>query len=307
MPVCERDPWRFQFFEGVVCPADVRVPTDDLDCYDWFPEWRWVYHKRRIAESQGLPHGDHSTLPSAFPVFAKPDVNLRGMGLNSSRIESESEFKNRVTEGMMWMPFFEGEHISSDAAIVDGQCVWLRHALGEPWIDGMFKHWTIEVNGREALSAFLATWIASNMRGYTGMMNFETIGGHIIEAHLRFADQWCDIYGKDWIDALVTLYAQGHWIDSEADQRVGYSVPLFTRHGFVPQHPSAEQQAAIRAMPSVSSLQITFYPAKAGEAHPMPPGGFRLGIINCWDLDAGFAARRAYAACFPNSEIMIPE
>ena len=31
--------------------------------------------------------------------------------------------------------------------------------------------------------------------GYTGMVNFETIGGRIIEAHLRFADQWPDLYG----------------------------------------------------------------------------------------------------------------
>ena len=35
------------------------------------------------------------------------------------------------------------------------------------------------------------------------MMNFETIGGKIIEAHLRFADQWCDLNGKGWIEAMV--------------------------------------------------------------------------------------------------------
>ncbi len=47
------------------------------------------------------------------------------------------------------------------------------------------------------------------MHGYTGMMNFETIGGLIIEAHLRFADQWCDLYGEGWVEALVELYAAG--------------------------------------------------------------------------------------------------
>ena len=43
------------------------------------------------------------------------------------------------------------------------------------------------------------------------MLNLETIGGTIIEAHLRFADQWPDLYGPGWVDALVRLYEQGEW------------------------------------------------------------------------------------------------
>ena len=40
-----------------------------------------------------------------------------------------------------------------------------------------------------------------HLAGYTGMLNLETIGGTIIEAHLRFADQWPDLYGPGWVDA----------------------------------------------------------------------------------------------------------
>ena len=47
------------------------------------------------------------------------------------------------------------------------------------------------------------------------MMNFETIGGKIIEAHLRFADQWCDLNGKGWIEAMVRLYTDGIWAYDE--------------------------------------------------------------------------------------------
>jgi hypothetical protein len=28
----------------------------------------------------------------------------------------------------------------------------------------------------------------------------------------------------------------------------------------------------------------------------MPPGGFRLAIVNCWDLDAGLASREELRA-----------
>jgi hypothetical protein len=40
-------------------------------------------------------------------------------------------------------------------------------------------------------------------RGYTGILNTETIGGRMIEVHLRMSDQWPDLYGAGWVDALV--------------------------------------------------------------------------------------------------------
>jgi hypothetical protein len=48
-----------------------------------------------------------------------------------------------------------------------------------------------------------------HLGGYTGMLNVETIGGTIIEAHLRFADQWPDLYGAGWVEAVVGLYEHG--------------------------------------------------------------------------------------------------
>jgi hypothetical protein len=38
---------------------------------------------------------------------------------------------------------------------------------------------------------------------------------------------------------------------------------------------------------SLSSIQITFHSYDPEAAHAMPPGGFRLAIVNCWALDAG--------------------
>ncbi len=305
MPICERDPWRLQYFENVECPRHVNVPTDDIDSFEWYPDFRWVYDKLKIAQSQGFACGMTGDLPDAFPVFAKPNINLKGMGLDSRAIHSREEFATLSSE-QMWMPLFAGEHISTDCAIVDGEVKWVRHALGFPWHDGMFTHWIIETGQRAELTAFLSQWISQRLAGFTGMMNFETIGGHIIETHLRFADQWCDLYGRHWFDALVKLYAKGVWDYADDMQVEGYSVPLFARHGHVPPHPPEKLQSDIRAMTGVSSLQITYYESKAGEAHPMPPGGFRLALVNCTDLQAGFAARRMLANNFKGCELLIP-
>jgi hypothetical protein len=45
-------------------------------------------------------------------------------------------------------------------------------------------------------------------------------------------------------------------------------------------------------------VQITFHEDKPPEAHAMPPGGFRLAIVNCWSLEAGLEARERLAVLF---------
>ena len=307
MPVCERDPWRNQYFEAVPCPGGVLIPTDDPDSWSWYPDHRWIYDKLRVAMSQGLHCGPHGVLPECFPVFSKPMINLKGMGIGSRIIRTAAEFDQCYTPGHMWMPFLTGAHISTDCAVEDGEVKWSRQATGKTWDDGMFEYWTIHADGEPAVDRVLADWVSRNMGGYTGMMNFETIDGIIIEAHLRFADQWCDLYGEGWVEALVRLYRDGRWLFADNDRRDGYSVPLFAGHGRRYFHPSTEHQAKVLAMPGVSSLQITFHENKPPEDHPMPPGGFRVGIVNATDLEHGFAARRKLAEGFPAEAILWPE
>jgi hypothetical protein len=307
MPVCERDPWRLQFFDNVPCPDDVLIPTDDPDSWNWYPDHRWVYDKLKIAASQDIACGPHGVTPPHFPIFSKPMMNMKGMGIGSRVIATAADFDHAYQPGHMWMEWLTGRHVSTDCAVAAGRAVWFRHATGVPWDDGMFESWTIHADADPALEGYLATWIERHMAGYTGMMNFETIGGRIIEAHLRFADQWCDLYGQGWVEALVRLYQRGVWHFGEATRRDAYSVPLFARHGSGFTHPSAEHQARVRAMPHVASLQITFHQSKDPADHPMPPGGFRLGIVNCTDLAAGLAARRELAAAFPPGLVMLPE
>jgi hypothetical protein len=301
MPICERDPWRDQYFEGVSCPENVRIPTDDLDCWPWYPKHNWIYNKLKIARSQGLACAPHGVLPQHFPVFSKPITNLKGMGMGSRVIASAAEMEAYSKPGHFWMPLLDGPHVSTDCAIVQGRVEWTRHATGVPAGDGMFKYWTLHAENMPSLEGYLASWVERHMADYTGMMNFESIGGKIIEAHLRFADQWCDLNGKGWIDAMVRLYAEGDWHYADDDRREGYSIPLFARHNGNFRHPTREQQASIRAMSGVSSLQITFYENKNSADHPMPPGGFRLGLVNAWNLDQGFAACDALARCFPGN------
>lgn len=307
MPICVTDPWRLQYFEDIDCPDDVLIPVDDNDAWTLFPLHRWVYDKLRVAESLGYECGPHGIEPPGFPVFSKPVFNLRGMGTGSRVMRTLRDYKAHQRPGHIWMPLFDGEHVSSDFAVVGGEPRWWRHAIGEPIGDGMFDHWVVLADTRPELAGSCGAWLRAHMRGYTGMANFETIGGRIIEVHLRFADQWPDIYGgRPWVEALVRLYRDHEWTFDDSERRDGYSTALFGGHGLQYRHPAPELLREVRAMPGVSSVQITFHEDRPSGWHAMPPGGFRLAIINSDDLETGQRARERLALSFWSTQQLAP-
>lgn len=298
MPICEADPWRKQYFENIPCPADINIPTEDHDAWEWYPRHRWIYNKLAIADSQKIPCGPHGHAPVSYPVFSKPIYNLRGMGMGSQAFHSAAEYHQAYAPGHMWVEFLSGEHVSSDVAIVRGKPVWWRHVTGHAMAGGTFDYWTISEQNQPELEAYCGAWIEKHLPDYTGMLNLETIGGKIIEAHLRFADQWPDLYGKGWVEALIRLYSHGVWEYDDKERRDGYSVILFGNHGRNYRHPPARKIDALRQEPEISSIQITFHEDRHAASHAMPPGGFRLAVLNCWDLQAGLAAREKMAQHF---------
>ena len=291
VPICEIDPWRIQYFERVPCPADVFIPTEDSDGWTWNPAHRWVYDKLAVALSQGMAAAPHGVAPQNYPVFSKPIYNLKGMGVGSRALLSPDDYANAYQPGHFWTTLLEGDHVSSDVALVDGEPQWWRHATGVASGAGTFDYWEVHAVPSPAVEEWCGAWCRRHLKGYTGLLNLETIGGRIIEVHLRFADQWPDLYGPGWVEAIIGLYASGEWRFDDSARRTGYSVVLFAPHGWRYRHPSPDLQHAIAATPGVSSVQITFHEELPPGRHAMPPGGFRVAIVNCWDRAAGYAAR----------------
>ena len=289
MPIHEADPWRLQYFSQVNTTAN--ITTEDTDAWQWYPAHRWVYDKLAVALSQKLEAGPHGTPPPRFPVFSKPIVNLKGMGVGSRVLHSQADYDQHSAPGHFWMTLLEGRHVSSDLAVVDGVPRWWRHVTGKPAGEGTFDYWTIHAEPEADIEQRCGAWVRRHLAGYTGMLNLETIGDTIIEVHLRFADQWPDLYGAGWVEAVARLYESGVWNFADADRRGGYSAVLFGRNSVRYRHPPPALVEEIRRIPGVSSVQITFHEDLAPERHSMPPGGFRLAVINGFDLAAALAAR----------------
>lgn len=295
MPILNTDPWRAQYFDAIPCPDDVAIPLKDWQAWQQFPRHRWIYDKLAVALSQGIEAAPHGVPPPFFPVFSKPITNLRSMGAGSRAIHDAADYAAALEPGHFWAELLTGAHVSTDAAVIDGRVVWWRHATGAALPGGTFDHWHIHAAAMPKIEDWCGAWAERHLAGYTGMVNFETIGGRIIEAHLRFADQWPDLYGAGWVRALVRLYADGVWDFADTARADGYSVVLFAPHGMAYRHPPAETIERALAMPGVLSVQIPFHPDRDPAHHSMPPGGFRVAIVNATDRAAGEQARAIIA------------
>ena len=296
MPIHEADPWRLQYFSQVQTAAN--IATEDADAWQWYPAHRWVYDKLAVALSQGLDAGPHGTPPPHFPVFSKPITNLKGMGVGSRVLHSETDYERHYAPGHFWMTLLEGRHVSSDLALVDGEPRWWRHVTGKPAGEGTFDYWIVEAEPDAEIERRAGAWVQKHLAGYTGMLNLETIGATIIEVHLRFADQWPDLYGVGWVQAVARLYESGTWDFPDTDRRRGYSVVLFGPNGIRYRHPPTPLLDEIKRVPGISSLQVTFHEELPPERHSMPPGGFRLAVVNGFDLAAALAVRERLKAHF---------
>ncbi len=77
----------------------MNIPTEDSDAWVWYPNERWVYDKLAVAASQGLAAAPHGVPPPHYPVFSKPIVNLKGMGVGSRVIRSAAEYERASPPG----------------------------------------------------------------------------------------------------------------------------------------------------------------------------------------------------------------
>ena len=196
----------------------------------------------------------------------------------------------------MWCTLLTGKHYSTDIAVVAGKPVWFSHTVGVPGPRQTFDYWEVNTTDEVNVQRNIAAFIEAHMGEYTGMLNVESIGGKIIEIHLRFTSQWPDLYGSWFPCSLVNLYCGKGWTGPETRGQMAYSVPLFDDEKYALVGPSI-QRGTLQEMEKafqVSSMLVDYDPAVPLESWPRPSGGFRIITINGFDLERCKLARRMF-------------
>lgn len=211
MPILNYDFRKHKKYRNLVIKKDTFIPTTDEVAWEYFYEHRWIYNKLDLAIINDIDCGLGGIYPEKYPVIIKPIINLIGGGFGSKKINSDEELDKYCLPGYFWMEFFTGDHISYDIIIQKGKIVWIEAFKGIILSEGVFDYWE-RVTDKISSSTVkkFKEWISLNLVNYTGCLCVETIGGSMIEAHLRMGDldrtmnvnliqSVIDIYeGKDW-------------------------------------------------------------------------------------------------------------
>ncbi|KAH3203255.1 hypothetical protein KXW62_007522 [Aspergillus fumigatus] len=219
-------------------------------------------------------------------MFSKPINNLGGADAGARIIHTLDEYWRSFVPGHMLSALLTGEHISTDIVVDAGRA---------------------EVNTpvEPSLEKYITDFVEPHLAGYTGMMNVETIGGKIIEVHLRFSPQWPNMYGSWFIASLVDLYCGKGWTGPSASKiasPVGYSVPLWDDEKYAETGTTLTENA-VRRLESmfnvesiVESITMQYGQEKPLESTPRASGGFRIAWANGYDLARCKLARSALQA-----------
>ncbi|KAG0097528.1 hypothetical protein BGZ93_002503 [Podila epicladia] len=137
------------------------------------------------------------------------------------------------------------------------------------------------------IESYCEAWLQKHLAGYMGIVNLDTIGGQVIESHLHLTRQWPDLYGKEWVDADVRLCARKSAYLTIATVKKG-SVCLAV---YATWSEAGIYTRPRGAVPRVLSVQITFHANRDTTEYSVPPGGFRLAVVNATSLETGYRAR----------------
>ena len=304
MPICEIDPWRTQYFENAACPADVFIPTEDSDAWLWNPEHRWVYDKLAVAVSQGLQCCTARHRSAELSGVLQADLQPKGHGRRQPPASVGRRLRRRLpARSYLVDPARRQAHQQR-------RCPGRRRAaVVAPCRRHRQRRRDVRLLGGPRRSRARRRGMVRRLvpAASQGLHRHGQSRDHR-RPHHRGASALRRPVARSLRRGLgrragPPLCREANGGSTIRQRRTGYSVVLFVPHGPHYRHPPAELQREIGEPAGISSLQITFHEDLPPGRHAMPPGGFRVAIVNCWDRAAGNAAREMLRAHFESSAV----
>jgi hypothetical protein len=212
-----------------------------------------------------LAAAPHGVAPQNYPVFSKPIYNLKGMGVGSRALFSPEDYASAYQPGHFWTTLLEGDHVSSDVALVDGEPQWWRHATGVASGAGTFDLWEVHAVPSPAVEDWCGAWCRRHLKGYTGPAQSRDHRRPHHRGASALRRSVADLYGADgWRRSSVSTHRAngGSTIRRGAPDTASFC-SCRTAGDTDIRRPNC--RVAIRGDAGVSSVQITFH-------EELPPG-----------------------------------
>ena len=190
------------------------------------PEDLWVYNKLQVAALVGHTCGPIGA-PVPFPgwYIIKPIVTFVGMGKNARKIwlTPNDDTERYGIPGEMWCEYFFGPHLTIDFYKNDQNLVVLgKKAKNERSIEeSKWKSWH-----KIDLPAKLPQFLKEIHKKY-GTINIETIGGNLIEVHIRENPDF--VWGNEvaipvWEGEIISPPEGYRYVESPDYDRLGFYI-----------------------------------------------------------------------------------
>lgn len=175
----------------------------------------WVYDKLILSKYLGHTCGPAGVrLPHPGFYIVKPITNLQGMGLGTYFFNFETTDTSSISPGYFWMEIFSGPHLSVD--VVDGETDVVYQGQSEG--PQRFSKWTLL-----DVEVYHPQFIVDLSKKYH-TVNYEMIGGHIIEVHLRANPDWQNHKAKQLIPIWKGDPIPENFVDDPDGDRIGFEV-----------------------------------------------------------------------------------
>ena len=176
----------------------------------------WVYDKLILSKYLGHVCGPAGVpLPHPGEWVVKPITNVLGMGLGTYYKTFETTDTTSMLPGTFWMEKFDGKHLSVDVRNGDTEVVYEGIRKGPD----RFERW---IKREEEMTHPGFIRILSMQYG---VVNYEMIGGKIIEVHLRGNPDWIKYKAKELIPVWIgeDIPEENFTYDPDGD-RIGFKV-----------------------------------------------------------------------------------
>lgn len=245
---------------------------------DRYPNYFWIYDKYQLSQRLGQYVVDLETqFPERFPVLVKPKINLLGMGIGCHKVHHLEQIQNR--KGFIAQEFYEGVHISTDMVLIAGQVVDKFSFKCHVNEYGGFDYFE-SISDLDSTDGSFA--VAELLKDYTGLLCVETIGGKVIEAHLRAATMFYDICGgfieKAYQQVIYNKVSQEDYETSSFEKT--YS--KFNRR-LTDAYPQLAK-LKIECPNGVRSFHLEWEPGYKLSDYAQDPNTFRYLVVNGTDL-----------------------
>lgn len=180
-----------------------KIEADDL----------WIYDRLILSKKLGYTCGPAGVAPPKENEYiVKPCSNYRMMGRGASIMTLSPSDHDKVPDGYFWCEYFKGRHMSFDYNY-GKQVLAVEGMRQDDRKLDRFLMWR-KVEEKFKLPAFLQP-IAKKYEWF----NVEVIGGHIIEVHLRYNDDFRNHDGN-----IIIPIWKDEFYKSESGDRLGFIV-----------------------------------------------------------------------------------